>query len=287
MGSIAQDYLGNIALGFSRSGSAVGALPDIVWAGRSGGIVAAGTLNEGETTMFASTGVQQATNGRWGDYSAMSVDPADDCTFWYTSEWRDSAFNGTGSNNPFKWSTRIGKFKFPACSAQPKGTIAANITMCSSGLPVSGATVKATAGNFSRQTNASGNLVTNIIAAPETYSVTANLAGYSPASTVAVVLNGSVTTVNLCFLSPTAAEVPVSGRVVTANGVGVRGAIVSITDSLGNSRSFTTGAFGYYRFAGIEAGQTYTVTVTSKRYNFASRVITLDDAVEGLDFIAE
>lgn len=287
MGSIAQDYLGNIALGFSRSGSAVGAFPDIVWAGRSGGISAAGTLNEGEATMFASTGVQQTTNGRWGDYSSMNVDPSDDCTFWYTSEWRDAAFNGTGSNNPFKWSTRIGNFKFPGCSSQPKGTIAANISVCSDNSPVSGAMVTASAGNFSRFTNASGTLLTDIIAAPATYLVTASKSGYNLASAAAVVTNGNVTTVNLCFLSPTAAEVSVSGRVTNSSGQPVKNAVVMLADSNGTSRRAITGSFGFYHFDDVASGQTYTASVVSKRYQFAPQVFTVSDDVVGVDFIGQ
>jgi len=45
---------------------------------------------------------------RWGDYSAMTVDPTDDCTFWYTTEYLQT----TGA---FNWNTRIGSFKFPGC----------------------------------------------------------------------------------------------------------------------------------------------------------------------------
>ena len=54
---------------------------------------------------------------RWGDYSAISVDPVDDCTFWYTQEY----IPATGS---FNWKTRIGNFKYPGCSLTPTFTIA-------------------------------------------------------------------------------------------------------------------------------------------------------------------
>jgi hypothetical protein len=54
------------------------------------------------------TGVQKSTSDRWGDYATISVDPADDCTFWYTNEY----IKTTGS---FNWSTRITSFKFPGC----------------------------------------------------------------------------------------------------------------------------------------------------------------------------
>jgi subtilisin-like proprotein convertase family protein len=202
MGSIAQDNNGNLALGFSRSGPGATEFPDIVWAGRTGGIAAAGTMNEGEATMFASTGSQSATNSRWGDYSNMTVDPVDDCTFWYTQEWRDSAFNGTASNNPFKWSTRIGKFKFPSCTNAPKGTISLNLTSCSSGAPINGATVTVNPGSFFRRTNASGNLVSNIDLAPGTYTLVATKNGISSAPQMVVVSNGVTTPVSACIAGP-------------------------------------------------------------------------------------
>ncbi len=214
MGSIAQDYLGNLALGFTRSGSGAADFPDIVWAGRTGGIAAAGTMNEGEATMFASTGVQNVTNNRWGDYSAMTVDPTDDCTFWFTNEYRDSAFNGTANNNPFRWSTRVGNFKFPACIAQPKGQIAGNVTFCSTGSPVNNARVLAETGGFFRMTNATGNVISNIIAAPGSYTVTAAKPGFTLQNSInANVIDGNTTTANLCLIGT-----KVSSSAVTING---------------------------------------------------------------------
>jgi subtilisin-like proprotein convertase family protein len=238
MGSIAQDYLGNIALGFSRSGPSAGQFPDIVWAGRTGGQTAAGTMNEGEATMYASTGVQQATNSRWGDYSSMTVDPADDCTFWFTQEYRDTAFNGTASGNPFKWSTRIGKFKFPACSAQPKGQIAVNVTSCSSGAPINNARVTAVAGNFLRMTGASGNLISNIIAAPGSYVVTAGKGSLIPASTSATIINGNTTNVNICLTGTAVinADAPtITSESCAVNNAADPGEIVTVTLPLRNA----------------------------------------------------
>ena len=54
------------------------------------------------------TGSQTTGLSRWGDYSTMQIDPADDCTFWYTTQY--IAANGT-----FNWNTRIASFKFPTC----------------------------------------------------------------------------------------------------------------------------------------------------------------------------
>jgi hypothetical protein len=112
MGSTAMDNAGNLALGFSVSSSSV--FPGVRYAGRLAGD-ALNTLAQGEATLFAGAGSQSGTNNRWGDYSSMSVDPVDDCTFWYTNEYYP-----TGSTS-FNWLTRIGNFKFPGC-IQPTPT---------------------------------------------------------------------------------------------------------------------------------------------------------------------
>ncbi|MDA2911626.1 DUF11 domain-containing protein [Nitrospiraceae bacterium AH_259_D15_M11_P09] len=103
MGSIAMDQDGNIALGYSVSSSTVS--PSIRYAGRLASDPV-GTLPQGEFTLIAGGGSQTITT-RWGDYSAMGVDPADDCTFWYTNEYIPGA-----SGN---WSSQVGAFKFPLC----------------------------------------------------------------------------------------------------------------------------------------------------------------------------
>jgi uncharacterized repeat protein (TIGR01451 family) len=105
MGSAAQDGAGNLAVGFSASSAAIH--PQIRYAGRLAGDPA-NTLAQGEATLFAGKGSQSATGNRWGDYSDLTVDPSDDCTFWYTNEY----YAGNGS---FNWRTRIGNFKFPGC----------------------------------------------------------------------------------------------------------------------------------------------------------------------------
>ncbi len=102
MGSMAMDQAGDIALGYSVSdGSTVH--PGIRYAGQVPGDPL-GSL-ESEASIFEGTGAQTGLT-RWGDYSAMSVDPVDDCTFWYTNEYLPS--NGS-------WATRIASFKFTTC----------------------------------------------------------------------------------------------------------------------------------------------------------------------------
>jgi PKD repeat protein len=105
MGSIAMNGLGEIALGFSVSSSTV--FPSIRGVGRLASDPL-GTLPQGEFTIIAGSGSQTHTAGRWGDYSSMSVDPVDDCTFWYTQEY----YSSTSSAG---WRTRIGSFKISDC----------------------------------------------------------------------------------------------------------------------------------------------------------------------------
>jgi hypothetical protein len=104
MGSIAMDKVGDIALGYSESSSSL--FPSIAYTGRVP-TDALGTM-EAENLVFQGSGSQTGALHRWGDYSSMSVDPVDDCTFWYTTEY----LKATGS---FNWSTRIISFKFPGC----------------------------------------------------------------------------------------------------------------------------------------------------------------------------
>ena len=64
---------------------------------------------QAESTIITGGGSQSGSNlARWGDYSSLTVDPVDDCTFWYTTEY----LLNTGA---FNWSTRIASFKFPTC----------------------------------------------------------------------------------------------------------------------------------------------------------------------------
>ncbi|MFN0277242.1 MAG: Calx-beta domain-containing protein [Pyrinomonadaceae bacterium] len=109
---------------------------------------------------------------------------------------------------------------------------------------------------------------------------------------------GSLTVITGCvnggwgleLFSSTAAPAFVSGRVMTANGQGIRNARVVISgNALTEPRVTSTGSFGYYTFDGLQSGQTYVVTVNSQRFTFSvpSRVISLVDNVVDADFIAD
>jgi len=104
MSSMAMDKQGNMALGYSVSSATMH--PSIRFTGRLAGD-ALGTM-QAETSIIEGGGSQLRNLARWGDYSAMTIDPVDDCTFWYTNEYLK--VDGT-----FNWSTRIASFKFPGC----------------------------------------------------------------------------------------------------------------------------------------------------------------------------
>jgi hypothetical protein len=110
MGSIAQDHSANAALGFSVvNGTDV--FPGIRYTARLAGDPP-GQMTLGEATIISGTGVQRTTNSRWGDYTTMSVDPTDDCTFWYTNEYYTLAGQNSSTAG---WQTRVGSFKLPQC----------------------------------------------------------------------------------------------------------------------------------------------------------------------------
>jgi hypothetical protein len=108
MGSAATDSAGNMALGYSISSSSI--YPGIAYTGK---LPADAQMTQGETVFQCGTSIGcggQMQYSRWGDYSSMSIDPADDCTFWYTNEYLPK----TGV---FNWKTRIASFSLPGCAA--------------------------------------------------------------------------------------------------------------------------------------------------------------------------
>lgn len=108
MGAVAMDNAGNIGLGYNVAEAFLDGLlhtdvfPGLRYTGRRAGDPL-GVMTEPETTL--ATGLASNSVQRYGDYSAMSVDPADGCTFWFTGEWNPAA----------DWETRIGAFRFNDC----------------------------------------------------------------------------------------------------------------------------------------------------------------------------
>jgi len=122
MPSIAVDGQGNTSIGYSVSGFSMN--PAIRYAGR----LASDSLNllaQGEAELIAGGGIQSG-GGRWGDYSALSIDPSNNCTFWHTNEY----YSATSSSS---WETRIGSFKFNSCGQScptVTGAVSGGGTIC-------------------------------------------------------------------------------------------------------------------------------------------------------------
>ncbi len=104
MSSAAFDKRGNIGVGYSVSSATMN--PAIKITGRLRNDPK--NLMRTEVLVQAGGGSQTTTLSRWGDYSTMQIDPVDDCTFWYTTQY-------IGANGTFNWRTRVASFKFPNC----------------------------------------------------------------------------------------------------------------------------------------------------------------------------
>jgi len=88
-------------------------------------------------------------------------------------------------------------------------------------------------------------------------------------------------------LSPTAANVSVIGRTMTANGRSIANALVTLSDAGGNSRSARTNTFGYYRIDRISVGVEYILSANAKQYTFVPRVLNVNEDLTGVDLIAQ
>lgn len=190
MGSAAINHQGDIAVGYSVSSTSV--FPSVRYAAKFGTDPAGSGLAQGEQTIIAGGGIQTSSSGRWGDYSQMSIDPVDDCTFWYTQEY-------LATNGSAPWKTRIAKFAPRACTTSPRGTITGTITNCSTGLPVANAIVSTTGGVYSRSTSAAGTYSMTVV--PGTYTASATALNYSTATSGSLtVSNGGSATFNGCLV---------------------------------------------------------------------------------------
>jgi hypothetical protein len=94
-----------------------------------------------------------------------------------------------------------------------------------------------------------------------------------------------IDTISGISCSATAANVSISGRVLTPDGRGLRNARVVITDSQGVTRTVTTSSFGFYQFDDVAAGGNYVIGVISKQYRFASRTMQVNDPMTDVDFV--
>ncbi|HKS25607.1 MAG TPA: carboxypeptidase regulatory-like domain-containing protein, partial [Thermoanaerobaculia bacterium] len=188
MPSVAVDRAGDMAIGYTTSNATTN--PALKYAGRLAGD-AANSITQTEQLMFQGTGSQSGNCGttceRWGDYSAMTLDP-NGCTFWYTNEYY--AANG------LNFLTRIGSFKFPSCTnVGAGGTVQGTVTATVGGAAISGATVSL--GARTTTTNSSGVYSFTGIPAGTYPTLTASSPGFTASTTTSIpVTDGGTTTRN-------------------------------------------------------------------------------------------
>ena len=187
MGSVAMDQAGDLAVGYSVSSSSLS--PSVRFAGRVP-TDPASTL-ESEVNIVSGSGSQTGGLSRWGDYSAMQIDPVDDCTFWFTEEYMKT----TGS---FNWNTRIANFKFPGCgtTGTPDFTIGASpssVTFNQGSNGTSTITITSLNGFNSATTLSASGLPSGVTAAFATNPVTPPANG-SATSTLTLTASSSATT---------------------------------------------------------------------------------------------
>jgi hypothetical protein len=186
MGSIAMNGQGDMALGFSAADATIHT--QIRYTGR---LVSdpLNTMAQGEAHLFDGAGSQTDTVNRWGDYSDMTVDPTDDCTFWYTTEYYDT-------NSSFNWRTRIGNFRVGTCGqtadtvtitkAQYRISRSQLTVLATDSNPAAVLTVKVTSsgqvlGVMQTRGDGSYRLKANGIPNPVNVTVTSNLGGMDSA----------------------------------------------------------------------------------------------------------
>jgi hypothetical protein len=240
MGSAAMDAVGNIGVGYSVSGPDT--FPSIRFSGRSQSDDD-NVLTVPEIELKAGTGSQGGVN-RWGDYSSLSIDPADDCTMWYTNQYYNAEDDETRA-----WQTHISSVKFDDCIAGPSGKITGTITD-SAGNPIADAQV--TIGALTARTNTDG-VYTATLPVGEDFTVEAFKYGWNAATSTGVdVVEDEETDVD--FSLEAATPVTVTGVVADGSGLGAPLFAEIVVDAPGTRlTAYTnpvTGAFSMDLFEG-------------------------------------
>lgn len=151
-----------------------------------------------------------------------------------------------------------------------------------------GGAINCAAASFNNQETAQFSLTVHVDGATMT--------GTEYTSTASIVSNifdpndeNNNSTPTITVKTTTASSVAVSGRVVTSDKRGIRGAVVTLTDTEGRQRYAMTSTFGYYRFTDVPAGETYIVGISAKKYSFSQpeQVLNLTDETDGINFVAD
>ena len=266
MGSAAMDKNGGIAMGYSTSSSTTA--PSIRYSGRAA-TDPLGTMTAGEGTLVSGTGSQTGTLHRWGDYASMSIDPADDCTFWFASEYLSA--NGT-----FNWHTRIGHFALPSCAGITANDFSLS-TAPSSGTAVQGSSAQTTVSTAV----ASGTAETVGLSA--TGLPSGATAAFSPASVTA---GGSAT-----LTVATSAGTPVGTYPVTVTGTAPSASHSSTwtltVTAVGGAPAVTNGGFETGSLTGWTSSGAATGISTVGHTGSSSALVGSTSPTNGLSSIAQ
>lgn len=247
MGAVGIDRSGDVGLGFSVSGSSIH--PGVHYTGRFASDPL-GTMSNTDGVIIDGNGSQTPNLSRWGDYSGMSVDPADDCTFWYVNQY-------IAANGNFNWHTRIGSFKFSGCGQTSDFSISVS--------PASGST--------SQGGSVSTTVSTTTTAGTPT-TVTLSASGL-PASATANFNPGSVTSGGQSLLTvSTGLGTPAGSYPLTITGTSASGShsttytlqVTSGTSGIVNG-GFETGDFGGWSRSG-----TTSISTTAHSGAYAGQV---------------
>ncbi len=261
MPSSAVDRAGNMAIGYTTSNAATH--PALAYAAQTAGVI--NGIDQTEQVMYQGTGSQSGSCGgtctRWGDYSAMTLDP-DGCTFWYTSQY----YAVSGLNHL----TRIGSFKLTGCTPVGAGGTISGKATTDGTTAISGATI--VLGSRSTTTDVMGNYSFPALPAGTYPAESASKSGFTPQGTMNVaVADGSTTTVN--FTMPVAATsgcptdttqtdfqagIPTNTDLTASAG----NVVLAVAEAVDAQATTETQAFGFSSTSWV--GQTFTPTVTGK-----------------------
>ncbi|HEX8194766.1 MAG TPA: carboxypeptidase regulatory-like domain-containing protein [Pyrinomonadaceae bacterium] len=159
---------------------------------------------------------------------------------------------------------------------------------CTTPAEGAGGTVSCTAAIFASQAEAQFTLTVNVSRGAAVGTQYTNIATVSTVTFDVNDENNSSTTTTT-VIAPSAASVTVSGRVLMSNGRGIRNALVKLVDEQGHFRLAMTSTFGYFRFVDIPAGQTYTISVSGKKYSFIqpTQLLNLTGETDEINFVAD
>ena len=150
---------------------------------------------QGERVLFNGSGRQTSTLNRWGDYSSLSVDPIDDCTFWYIGQYYTAA---SAASSTFGWVTGIGTFKFTECTPPRRGTARFVVSACGTAVPVAHASI-AISGRPYGATASSGSYEATLVPGAYTFAVVRPPTYGGVASGNFEVIEGATTDIAVCL----------------------------------------------------------------------------------------